>query len=255
MFGLNFGIKDFVDILLVGFILYESYRLLRRTGALNLFWGIIAFIMAWVLVSYVFSLELMGAIFERVMSVGAIALMIIFQEEIRGFFYRLGGRFSSFQIGRKAALQKERQDRIHQLVLACGHMSTSKTGALIILSGKQDLDKYAETGEKLDARISARLVENVFFKNTPLHDGALIINKGRLVSAACILPVSNRNDIPTSYGLRHRAALGLSEKTDALAIVVSEETGKISIAYGSTIEEIPNIKVLLTRVTIFAEAN
>lgn len=255
MFGLNFGIKDFIDVLLVGFILYESYRLLRRSGALNLFWGIIAFIFIWIMVSYVFSLELTAALFERVMSVGAIALMIIFQEEIRGFFYRLGSRFSSLQLGRKSSLQKEREERIHQLILACGHMSTSKTGALIILSGKQDLTKYAETGEHLDAKISARMIENIFFKNTPLHDGALILLKGRLHSAACILPVSNRTDIPQHYGLRHRAALGIAEKTDAMAIVVSEETGNISVAYGSTIEEISNIKVLLTKVTMFAEAN
>lgn len=256
MIGLTFGIKDIIDILLVALMMYETYRLLRKSGAANLFWGIFAFVVAWVLVSYVFQLELTGALFDRIISVGAIALIVIFQEEIRAFFYRLGSRFSSLQLRRnRTTLQREREERIHQIVLACGHMSDTKTGALIILNGKQDLQKYADTGEILEARVSARAIENIFFKNTPLHDGALIIRKGRLHSAACILPVSKQTDIPNHYGLRHRAALGLSEKTDALAIVVSEETGRISIAYGGTIEEIPNIKSLLTRVTMFAEKN
>lgn len=256
MIGFAFGIKDAIDILLVAFIMYEVYLLLRKSGVVNLFWGIMAFVVAWILVSYVFALELTGALFDRIISVGAIALIVIFQEEIRGFFYRVGSRFSSFQlVGRKRAVQIEREERIHQIVLACGHMSASQTGALIILQGRQDLAKYADTGEVLDAKVSARAIENIFFKNTPLHDGALIIKKGRLHSAACILPVSKQTEIPKHYGLRHRAALGLAEKTDALAIVVSEETGHISIAYGSTIEEIPNIKALLTRVTMFAETN
>lgn len=256
MIGITFGVKDVIDILLVALMMYEAYLLLRKTGAVNLFWGIFAFIIAWLLVSYVFALELTGALFDRVISVGALALIVIFQDEIRGFFYRIGSRFSSLQLnGRKAALQREKEDRIHQIVLACGHMSTSKTGALIILQGKQDLDKYADTGEYLDAKVSARMIENIFFKNTPLHDGALIIRKGRLHSAACILPVSKQANLPTQYGLRHRAALGLAEKTDALVIIVSEETGHISIAYGSTIEEVPNIKALLTRVTMFASSN
>ena len=114
-------------------------------------------------------------------------------------------------------------------------MSASKTGALIVLTNQQGLREYADTGEIIDAKISVRMIENIFFKNTPLHDGALIIANGRLYAAACILPVSKRQDLPKFYGLRHRAALGLSEKTDALAIVVSEETGKISVAQGNTI--------------------
>lgn len=255
MLGLEFGIKDVIDILLVAFLLYEFYRLLRHSGAVNLFWGIFAFIIMWILVSYVFALELTGAIFDRVISVSAIAVIVIFQEEIRGFFYRLGGRFSSFQLRRRrSTIQQERQKHIHQIVLACGHMSTSKTGALIILSAKQELTEYTDTGEDIDAAISARVIENIFFKNTPLHDGALIIRRGRLMSAACILPVSKRQDIPQHYGLRHRAALGLTEKTDAMAIIVSEETGNISIAYGDRIEEV-NIKQLLTQVTNFALKN
>ena len=124
-------------------------------------------------------------------------------------------------------------------------MSKSKTGALIVFAGKQDLGEYADTGERLDARISARLIENIFFKNTPLHDGALIIKDGKLFSAACILPVSKNQNIPQHYGLRHRAALGLTEKTDATAIVVSEETGYISVAHGEMIEQISEEQLFL----------
>lgn len=253
MFGIAFGIKDVIDILLVAAIMYEAYRLLRSSGAVNLFWGIFAFIVMWFLVSYVFALELTGALFDRIISVGAIAIMIIFQDQIRAFFYKIGSRFSSLQLRRRSVnLRQERQERIHHIALACGHMSDSKTGALIILSGKQGLSEYADTGEMIDAAISARMIENIFFKNTPLHDGALIISEGRLYSAACILPVTRRADIPQHYGLRHRAALGLAEKTDAMAIVVSEETGHISVAYGDTIEEV-TIKQLLTQLTNFAK--
>lgn len=252
MFGITFGIKDIIDILLVAAIMYEAYRLLRNSGAVNLFWGIFAFIVAWFLVSYVFALELTGALFDRIISVGAIAVMIIFQDQIRAFFYQVGSRFSRLQFRRSSELEKERKKRIHEIVLACGHMSESKTGALIILSGKQGLKEYADTGERLDATVSARMIENIFFKNTPLHDGALIISNGKLDSAACILPVSRRTDVPLHYGLRHRAALGLSEKTDALSIIVSEETGHISVAQGNTMEEV-TIKQLLSKLTDFAQ--
>jgi uncharacterized protein (TIGR00159 family) len=235
------GIKDIIDILLVAFILFAIYRILRRSGASNLFWGILAFIFAWVLVSYVFHLELTGAIFDRFISVGAIALIVIFQEEIRNFFYRIGARFNVEHFKDRWSKSKHLQstkNQIDAIVNACAHMSASKTGALIVITRQQELKTFADTGESIDAAISTRLIENIFFKNTPLHDGALIIRDGRAWSAACILPVSKRTDLPKRYGLRHRAALGLTEKTDALAIVVSEETGKISIAQGEDIQTV-----------------
>lgn len=234
-----FGIKDIIDILLVAFILFAIYRILRRSGASNLFWGILAFIFAWVLVSYVFHLELTGALFDRFISVGAIALIVIFQEEIRNFFYRIGARFNVEHFKDRWSKSKHlqsAQQQINTITTACAHMSASKTGALIIITHQQELKTFADTGEEIDAVLSARLIENIFFKNTPLHDGALIIRDGRAWAAACILPVSKRTDLPKRYGLRHRAALGLTEKTDALAIVVSEETGKISIAQGEDIQ-------------------
>ena len=235
------GIKDIIDILLVAFILFAIYRVLRRSGASNLFWGILAFIFAWVLVSYVFHLELTGALFDRFISVGAIALIVIFQEEIRNFFYRIGARFNVEHFKDRWSKSRHLQNshnQIDAIVTACVHMSATKTGALIVLTHQQELKTFADTGEAIDATISTRLIENIFFKNTPLHDGALIIRDGRAWAAACILPISKRTDLPKRYGLRHRAALGLTEKTDALAIVVSEETGKISIAQGENIQTV-----------------
>jgi uncharacterized protein (TIGR00159 family) len=235
------GIKDIIDILLVAFILFAIYRVLRRSGASNLFWGILAFIFAWLLVSYVFRLELTGALFDRFISVGAIALIVIFQEEIRNFFYRVGARFNVEHFKERWSKVKQEQNIQKQLtaiVDACEHMSATRTGALIVITNQQELKTFADTGEPIDAALSTRLIENIFFKNTPLHDGALIIRNGRAWSAACILPVSKRTDLPKSYGLRHRAALGLTEKTDAIAIVVSEETGKISVAMGDTVQTV-----------------
>lgn len=231
------SIKDLIDILLVSLLMYEGFRLLKRSGAVTLFWGLAAFAVAWWLVVYVLQLELTGAILDRVMSVAAIALIVIFQEEIRTFFYRLGTRVTWLDINRhfRKRRRAENEHFVSELILACQHMSETKTGALIVLTGSQSLDDFAATGETVDAMASSRLIENIFFKNTPLHDGALIISGLRLHAAACILPVSKNLNIPQHYGLRHRAALGLTEKTDAFAIVVSEETGRISIAQGDTI--------------------
>jgi uncharacterized protein (TIGR00159 family) len=227
----SFGFKDLIDILLVAGILYETYRLLRRTGATNLFWGILAFIIVWFLVTFVFQLDLTGALFDRIISVGAIALIVIFQEEIRMFFYRIGSRFSALKLFRRTGSEADAASRqqILEITQACRHMASTKTGALIVLAGSDSLKDIVDTGERLDAQVSARLIENIFFKNTPLHDGALVIREGKMLAAACILPVSRNQSIPQHYGLRHRAALGITEKTDTTCIVVSEETGLISV--------------------------
>lgn len=240
IFSFSFGFKDVIDILLVTIILFETYRLLRKSGVANLFWGILAFIVVWFVVAFGFQLELTGALFDRIISVGAIALIVIFQEEIRSFFYRLGARFSSMQLLRRGKAQEDTASRqqVLEIIQACRHMASTKTGALIVLSGAENLKEYTETGERLDAIVSARLIENIFFKNTPLHDGALIIRDGKMIAAACILPVSKDQSIPQHYGLRHRAALGLAEKSDATCIVVSEETGRISVAEDGAIREV-----------------
>lgn len=242
----EFGFKDLIDILLVAVILYETYRLLRKSGVANLFWGVLAFIVVWFLVSFVFQLELTSALFDRVISVGAIALIVIFQEEIRMFFNRLGGRFSSWKIFRnKKGEDAQSNQQISEVIRACRHLSSTKTGALIVISKDSHLKEIIDTGERLDAAISARLIENIFFKNTPLHDGAMILEKGKIVAAACILPVSKNPSIPKHMGLRHRAAVGLTEKTDATCIVVSEETGNISFAENGNIRKIEEDELFL----------
>ncbi len=247
LLAFNFGFKDVIDILLVAVILYYTYRLLRKTGAANLFWGILAFIVVWFLVSFVFQLDLTGALFDRIISVGAIALIVIFQEEIRLFFYRVGSRFSSWKIFRARTGEEDARSRqqILEITQACRHMASTKTGALIVLAGGGSLKEIVDTGERLDAQVSARLIENIFFKNTPLHDGALIIRDGKMVAAACILPVSKDQTIPQYYGLRHRAALGLAEKSDATCIVVSEESGHISVAREGQIREVKEDELFL----------
>lgn len=236
----SFGFKDLIDIMLVAGILYETYRLLHRTGASNLFWGILSFLIVWFLVSFVFDLELTGALFDRIISVGAIALIVIFQEEIRMFFYRVGSRFSSWKLFNRTGTEADAASRqqVLEITQACRHMSMTKTGALIVFAGNDNLKEVVDTGERLDAQVSARLIENIFFKNTPLHDGALIIREGKMVAAACILPVSRNQSIPQYYGLRHRAALGITEKTDTTCIVVSEESGHISVTKEGTIREV-----------------
>ena len=236
----SFSFKDVIDILLVACIMYEMYRLLRKTGASNLFWGILAFVIVWFLVSFVFQLDLTGALFDRIISVGAIALIVIFQEQIRMFFFRIGARFSSWKIFRPRETEEDPRARqqILEITQACRHMASTKTGALIVLAGEGSLKEIVDTGERLDAQVSARLLENIFFKNTPLHDGAVVIRDGRIIAAACILPVSKNQEIPQHYGLRHRAALGITEKSDATCIVVSEETGHISVTKEGTIREV-----------------
>ncbi len=239
--GFQIDFKDIIDILLVAIILYETFRILKRSGVVNLFWGIFAFVIVWFIVSYVLALPLTGALFDRIISVGAIALIVIFQDEIRSFFYHIGSRFSFVKLYRnlhKDTNLQQKQHNITEIITACQHMAETKTGALIVITRTQDLKEYATTGEEIDTIISARMIENIFFKNTPLHDGALIISHGRLTSAACILPVSKNTNIPQAYGLRHRAALGIAEKTDAIVIVVSEETGNISLAIGETIQSL-----------------
>lgn len=241
--GFNIGVKDVVDILFVALMFFEGYRLLRRSGAVNIFWGILAFVIVWFLVSYVFSLQLTGAILDRIVSVGAIALIVLFQDEIRLFLVRIGSRFSVESIHRNlhSSRDQRRNERsVMQAVLACKNMAQSKTGALIVFTRTDSLSEYSLSGERIDSLLSARLLENIFFKNTPLHDGAVIVTRGKIVSAACILPVSKSLQIPQHYGLRHRAALGISEKTDAIAVVVSEERGDISVAIG---DEIRTVKI------------
>jgi uncharacterized protein (TIGR00159 family) len=234
--GFQIGIKDIVDIFLVAVLLYQMFKLLKRTGGLNIFLGIMAFLICWFLVSYVFKMELLGGILDRVVSVGAFALIVLFQDEIRRFFTKIGSKrsWSSFNFLKRFMgnnTEKERVDfHLVQIVLACRNLAKTSTGGLIVITRTHDLEFYAQSGEQINATISSRLVENIFFKNSPLHDGAMIITKQTIKAAACILPISKNQSIPKRMGLRHRAAVGITEHSDAIAIVISEETGHISWA-------------------------
>jgi uncharacterized protein (TIGR00159 family) len=233
---INFGIKDIIDILLVAFFLYQTFLLMRKTGTTAIFLGVLSFIAIWILVSQVFEMRLMGAIFDKFISVGFIIIVIVFQKEIREFLQALGSN-KGLGFIKKILKPKSKNDvdenisYIMPIVLAAMDLAKRKEGALIAIQQTIPLDRFVETGEVLNANISSRLIENIFFKNSPLHDGALIISGKRIKAAACILPVSQNHDIPKHLGLRHRSALGLSQETDAKVIIVSEENGKISLAH------------------------
>ncbi len=232
---IHFGIGDAIDVLCVAFVLYEVYRLMKNTGIITIFAGILSFIALWILVSQVLEMKLMGAIMDKFMSVGILVIIILFQDEIRKFLLALGSnkgwKFLAKLFKPKPNNVQEDLSYIMPIVLASMNMAKSKTGALIVLQQKMNLGIYVETGEILNAALSSRLLENIFFKNSPLHDGATIIADKKIKAAACILPVSQKHDIPKELGLRHRSALGVSQETDAKVIVVSEETGKIALAY------------------------
>ncbi|NDW19492.1 TIGR00159 family protein [Dysgonomonas sp. 216] len=226
-----FGIKDIIDILLVAFGLYKLYYLVQKSGANAIVKGIIAFIIIWILVSKVFEMRLLGSILDTLKNLGFLVIILLFQDEIRRFLMSLGSNRTFKFVSKLFGLKKGKNataEEVTPIVLACLNMAKTKTGALIVLEQEIDLSFIEETGEVINADMSTRLIENIFFKNSPLHDGAMIISKGKITAAGCILPVSQNPSIPKQFGLRHRAALGIAEETDAKVIVVSEERGKIS---------------------------
>ena len=234
----EFGLKDIIDILLVALMLYYIYRLMRDSRSVNVFSGIMVFVVIWLLVSQVLQMRLLGSILDKLVSVGVIALIVLFQEDIRKFLYNLGAhrrirtiiRFLSSS-KEKDKGQKDVKETIMPIMMSAMNMSRGKVGALIVIEQSVPLDDIVATGDVIDSTINQRLIENIFFKNSPLHDGAMIISKKRIKAAGCILPVSHDLDIPKELGLRHRAAMGISQESDAVAVVVSEETGGISIAH------------------------
>jgi len=233
---IEFGIKDCIDIFLVALMLFYIYRLMRESRSLNVFIGIMLFVVMWLFVSQVLEMRLLGSILDKLVSVGVIAVIVIFQEEIRKFLYNLGAhdrvRSLSMLLSHNNGKQDLRQLKatIMPVVMACMSMSKGKVGALIVMERTMPLDYIVSTGDVIDASVNQRLIENIFFKNSPLHDGAMIVSRHRIKAAGCILPVSHDMDIPKELGLRHRAAMGMSQDSDALAVVVSEETGGISVA-------------------------
>lgn len=232
----TFGIKDAIDILCVATLLYYVYRLMKASGSLNIFYGVLVFIITWSLVSRVFEMKMLGTIFSSLVNVGVLALIVIFQEEIRRFFLTVGSqrRFPAFArlfTKRKTLISDNEEQTVLPIVMACDSMSKNLVGALIIIEREMSLADIIKSGEDIDAKINSELIKNIFFKNSPLHDGAMIIRRDRIVAAGCILPVSHSLNIPKDLGLRHRAALGITQQSDAIAIIVSEETGAINIAH------------------------
>lgn len=233
---LSFSIKDAFDIAIAALLLFYIYRIMKESGTLNVFYGVLAFTIVWVIASQILEMKLIGTILDKFMSIGFLILVILFQDQIKRFLVELGDhkrwRFLRKIFHHEKVAQTDRTRRqIMPIVYACMNMSRSKTGALIVIEQEIPLDIYEKTGDMIDASVNARLIENIFFKNSPLHDGAMIIAHDRIRSAGCILPVSHDRNVPRSLGLRHRSALGISQATDAFAIVVSEETGNISVAH------------------------
>ncbi|MCQ2180818.1 MAG: diadenylate cyclase CdaA [Bacteroidales bacterium] len=231
---LHISFVDILDILVVALIIYTMFKWLRGSSAMNIFLAIILLLVIRV-VAVALNMKMLSALLGTVIDVGAVALVVIFQPEIRQFLSRFG-RTAGLKRSRNILdkLLGRRNDvlednAIEELTDACSEMSEEKTGALIVIVNKDPLTDVAETGDRIDADIRKRLIENIFFKNSPLHDGAMLIGGGRIVAARCTLPITDRNDIPAHYGMRHKAAIGLTERCDASVIVVSEQTGKISV--------------------------
>ena len=230
-----FTVVDFIDIFLVASIIYGLYRMSKGTNAPYILTGIVAIYVLWVLVKAL-NMELLQAILGQVINVGVIAIIILFQPELRHFLQMIGRRQGGFSFLSRIFNSREgKEPALQPIITACAEMSATKTGALIVLAQRSDLSDIIEGGITVDGRLSVALLENIFFKNSPLHDGAMIIRQKRIAAAGCLLPVSHSMDIPKSMGLRHRAALGISQETDALAIVVSEETGGITVAHHGTL--------------------
>ena len=251
---LNFNILDVIDIVLVAFLLYYVYKLIKGTVAINIFSGIVIFYLFYLLVD-VLQMRMLSNILGGFMSVGIIALIVVFQPEIRKFLLMIGStnlsKSGSF-LKRYSFVKAETYNSLDAevIVKACTKMGSSKTGALIVIERNNNLDFLVETGDAMKIVVTQPILESIFFKNSPLHDGAIIISNNMIKATRVILPVNNEKNIPSRFGLRHRAAIGISEKTDALALVVSEETGQISyvnngefVIYSDTQDLIEKIKL------------
>ena len=231
---ITFGFTDFIDILLVAVILYQLYKLVRGTVAMNIFVGLMLLYLVWLVVKFL-NLSLLSTILDSFISVGVIAVIVLFQQEIRKFLLLLGNtdsvkkRFSLARYFDKSDNITTSDNSLREICHACRNMSKTKTGALIVLANNSELTTFVQSGDILNADVSYRLIESIFFKNSPMHDGAMIIVGDRIKAARCVLPIDDDLVLPPHLGLRHRAALSMSNVTEATIIVVSEETGSISL--------------------------
>jgi uncharacterized protein (TIGR00159 family) len=255
---ISFRFIDILDILLVAFLLYTLYSLIRGTAAFSIIMGMFIFYLTWIIIRGL-NMDLTAGILGEIVGVGVLAIIVLFQPEIRKMFLLLGTRYNlntTLKLENFFSKDKEEDSdkKIKEIILACESMSRSKTGALIVLINKTELKEYVETGEPIEAPVSVPLLETIFFKNSPLHDGAVIIQNGRILAARCVLPVSNKELENEQLGMRHRAALGISQATDAQVIIVSEETGRLAYAYNGTLHEKVN-PIELTRMVEYIFAN
>jgi len=242
-------LKDIVDIVMVAIIMFQMYRLIKGTAAFSIFVATFIIYLLWLIVK-VLNMELMGALMGQVIGVGVVALIIVFQQEIRRFLIVVGNRYIEhgwFSLDRFFPSVEEKQGsprKAEEIVRAAESMASKKIGALVVISRKSRLEIYSEAGEIINAIISAELLETIFFKNSPLHDGAVLIEDGLILAARCPLPITDQHNIPNHFGMRHRAAIGITENTDALVVVVSEESGYISVAdSGKVMENITPVEL------------
>ena len=238
-------IFDIIDIILVAALFFGLYRLLKGTSAMSIFIGIVAIFLIWQLVKSL-QMEMLTAILGAFVSVGFIALIIIFQPEIRRFLFTIGTQAQEGKLTRRFKFLRVRSNvdlNLDAIAKACINMSEIKQGALILVTRQNNLDDIVSTGVVVNADITSPLIENIFFKNSPLHDGAMIIRHSRITAARCILPVTQKTNIPGHYGLRHRAAIGVTEVKDCIALVVSEETGNISMVINGDIRTVKPLEL------------
>ena len=227
---LKIGILEIIDIALVAILIYQLYKLVKGTVAINIFIGLAAIYLLWKLVS-AFHLQLLSEILGQFIGFGVIILAIVFQQELRKFLMMIGkGKVIKNKGLFKLNFSKAHDNYLNTKVIAkaCEDMAKTKTGAIIIITQIDDLAVFCESGVEMNAVISVPMIESIFYKNSPLHDGAVIIRNNKIISARSVLPVSNSNELPGRLGMRHRAAVGITEESDAVAIIVSEETGEIS---------------------------
>lgn len=231
---INLSISDVIDILLVAYLIYTFYTLVRGTAALNIFVGLISIYFIWKLVGML-QMRMLDEILGQFISVGVIALIIVFQQEIRSFLVMLGKLGTEhnkyFRFLRKIQSEDNTVDA-NAIIESMVNMSKTLTGALIVITRTNELKEIVETGEEINGRISSALIETIFYKNNPLHDGAIVITNNKIIAARCVLPVSKSPSIPADYGLRHRASVGVTQNTDSLSIIVSEQTGHFAYSEG-----------------------
>lgn len=243
----NIRILDILDILLVAFLMYQLYLLIRGTVALNIFYGVFLLYLTWLLVRAL-NMQLLGSILGQFIGLGLIALLIVFQQEVRRFLLILGTRyfrntrFSLDKIFRMGSQREQPGWKVELLADICFNLSDQKLGALLVLAKKSALRGFAETGQAVEGVLSKDLISSIFQKTSPLHDGAVIIVNNRISAAACVLPITDNTSLRGSLGMRHRAAVGMSESSDSVVLVVSEETGHVSVANEGKLKELPTRK-------------